>query len=133
MIASTGPPRGQMFITNKETQLNSTSFTLKWTKPEDGGDPNLTYTVEYSKRDTKGNFVHWNKWKDIQQQEYDISDLEDGAEYEFRVTAGNSAGQSDEQAVKRFLVLAGGAVQPTPGERNTPSWKEPCHTRQFFM
>ena len=76
----------------------------------------MKYTVEYSKKDADGNFVHWHKWKNIQQQEFNISGLERGAEYEFRVTAVNVAGQSDEQAVKRFHVLTHAVIPPRPGE-----------------
>ena len=105
-----------MRITNEQRWISSTGFTLQWTKPADGGDPNINYTVEYSKRDSEGNFVLWRKRTGLTQQEYRLGRLVGGAEYEFRVTAVNSAGHGDAQAVKRFSVMDDGSVLPTPGK-----------------
>ena len=109
-----GPPSGPYTITNTVTWLNSTSFTLKWTRPSnDGGDPDLSYDIEYSKETPDGKYVHWNSRKKIDAQEYNVSGLESGSKYEFRVFVSNIAGRKLEPAIKEFNVYSGLDVTPT--------------------
>ena len=113
--SSIGPPSGPYTITNNVTWLNSTSFTLKWTRPpNDGGDPDLRYIVEYSKETADGKYVHWNSRKNILTQEYNVTGLESGSKYEFRIFVSNVAGRKREPAVKEFNVYSGLDVTPTP-------------------
>lgn len=110
-----GPPSGPYIITNTVTWLNSTSFTLKWTRPpHDGGDPNFRYDVEYSKETPDGKYVHWNTRKNIEAQEYNVTGLESGSKYEFRVFVSNIAGRKREPARKEFNVYSGIGITPTP-------------------
>lgn len=124
LFSCPGPPSGSYSITNTVTWLNSTSFTLKWTRPpHDGGDPDLRYDVEYSKEATEGNYVHWNSRKNIIAQEYNVTGLESGAKYEFRVFVSNIAGRKREPAKKVFNVYSGIDTTPTPvGPGKDQSW-----------
>ena len=111
-----GPPRGSFNITNSVTRLNSSSFTLKWTRPPyDGGDPNLKYDIEYSKETPDGKYIHWNTRKNIESQEYNVTGLEGGGNYVFRVFVTNIAGRKKEPASKGFSV-----------DRSVSSKGEPC-------
>lgn len=110
------PPRGSFNITNSVTRLNSSSFTLKWTRPSyDGGDPNLKYDIEYSKETTDGKYIHWNTRKNIESQEYNVTGLEGGGNYLFRVFVSNIAARKKEPASKGFSV-----------DSNVSSKGEPC-------
>ena len=104
-------------ITNNVTSLNTTSFILTWTRPpRDGGDADLTYDVEYSKRNPQGMFVHWTSRKGIGELALNVSGLTGKSEYEFRVFASNIAGRKREPAIKRFDVhLPSIQVIPKPG------------------
>ena len=100
-----GPPGGFFNITNSETWLNTSGFTLKWTRPpHDGGDPNLKYDIEYSMETANGKYSHWNARKNIKSQEYNVTGLEGGGHYEFRVFVSNIDGRKKEPARKGFSV-----------------------------
>ena len=100
-----GPPGGFFNITNSESWLNSSGFTLKWTRPpSDGGDPNLKYDIEYSMETANGKYSHWNARKNIESREYNVTGLEAGGHYEFRVFVSNIAGRKKEPARKGFSV-----------------------------
>lgn len=117
LLSPPGPPSGSFNITNTETWLNSTSFVLKWTRPPlDGGDPILIYDIEYSKADADGKFVHWNSRKGIGAQEYNVTGLQGGSRYEFRVFVSNIAGRKREPARKEFNVYSGVGGGPSPGK-----------------
>ena len=114
-VPTTGPPSGPFNITNTVTQLNVTSFTLKWTRPpQDGGDPELKYDIEYSKANSEGKFVHWNSRKSITRQEYNVTGLERGSRYQFKVFVFNIAGRKREPAGKEFNVTSGDDEEPEP-------------------
>lgn len=116
VVSAYCPPSGSFNITNTETWLNSTSFILKWTRPPlDGGDPILIYDIEYSKADADGKFVHWNSRKGIGAQEYNVTGLQGGSRYEFRVFVSNIAGRKREPARKEFNVYSGVGGGPSPG------------------
>jgi len=114
-VPTTGPPSGPFYITNTVTQLNATSFTLKWTRPpQDGGDPELKYDIEYSKANSEGKFVHWNSRKSITGQEYNVTGLERESRYQFKVFVFNIAGRKREPASKEFNVIGGDDEGPGP-------------------
>ena len=93
-------------------------MTLKWTRPpHDGGDPELRYDIEYSKETPDGKYVHWNTRKNIIAQEYNVTGLEGGSKYEFRVFVSNIAGKKREPARKEFNVYSGVGVTPAPPGR----------------
>lgn len=116
VVSSYCPPSGPLNITNTITLLNATSFMLKWTRPpQDGGDPQLKYDIEYSKSNSEGKFVHWNSRKSITGQEYNVTGLERGSRYEFRVFVSNIAGRKREPASKEFNVIMGDDEGPGPG------------------
>ena len=58
--------------------------------------------------------MHWNSRKNILTQEYNVTGLESGSKYEFRVFVSNVAGRKREPAVKEFNVYSGVDVTPTP-------------------
>ena len=58
--------------------------------------------------------MHWNSRKNILIQEYNVTGLESGSKYEFRVFASNVAGRKREPAVKEFNVYSGLDVITTP-------------------
>lgn len=114
-VPTTGPPSGPFYITNTVTQLKATSFTLKWTRPpQDGGDPELKYDIEYSKANSEGKFVHWNSKKSITGQEYNVTGLERRSRYQFRVFVFNIVGRKREPASKEFNVISGDGEGPGP-------------------
>lgn len=114
-FSCSGPPSGPYEIANRVTWLNSTSFTLEWTRPPyDGGDPKLKYDVEYSKVTPDGKYVHWIARKNIETQEYNVTGLEGGAKYEFKVFVFNIVGRKREPARKTFNVYSGVGVTPSP-------------------
>ena len=122
-LSKTGPPSGPLNITNTITLLNATSFMLKWTRPpQDGGDPQLKYDIEYSKPNSEGKFVHWNSRKSITGQEYNVTGLERGSRYEFRVFVSNIAGRKREPASKEFNVIMGDDEGPGPGNSGSCSF-----------
>lgn len=114
-VPKTGPPSGPFNITNTVTQLNATSFTLKWTRPpQDGGDPDLKYDIEYSKASSEGKYVHWNSRKSITGQEYNVTGLEGESRYQFKVFVFNIAGRKREPASKEFNVISSDDEGPGP-------------------
>lgn len=114
-VPKTGPPSGPFNITNTVTQLNATSFTLKWTRPpQDGGDPDLKYDIEYSKANSEGKFVHWNSRKSITGEEYNVTGLEGESRYQFKVFVFNIAGRKREPASKEFNVISSDDEGPGP-------------------
>ncbi|XP_040890311.1 immunoglobulin-like and fibronectin type III domain-containing protein 1 [Toxotes jaculatrix] len=90
MILS-GPPGAPKVVSASKTCIN-----LTWTPPEDDrGVPIIGYQVEKRKKDT-------NQWialnavnEPIQDVNYAVKDVTEGAEYEFRVSAINESGSGD--------------------------------------
>ena len=97
----TGVP-GRPTITKLEDEVE-TSFTLTWDKPAyDGGDPNIKYKVEWRKKPVDSETLA-NEVDNIGETSYRVSDLEGGADYEFKVFAKNSEGYS-EPATRSYSV-----------------------------
>ncbi|XP_040014925.1 immunoglobulin-like and fibronectin type III domain-containing protein 1 [Xiphias gladius] len=90
MILS-GPPGVPKVVSASKTCIN-----LTWTPPEDDrGVPIIGYQVEKQKKDT-------NQWialnalnEPIEDVNYAVKDITEGAEYEFRVSAINESGSGD--------------------------------------
>lgn len=92
MICSAGPPtapKGPLTVSD----LTSNSCKLSWKEPEsDGGKPLKQYIIE--RRDSKR-----YSWKEVEtvRPKYtsiDVTRLQEGVEYEFRVFAENEEGRS---------------------------------------
>ena len=75
----------------------------------------MKYDIEYSKANSEGKFVHWNSRKSIESQEYNVTGLEWGSRYKFKVFVSNIAGRKREPASKEFNVYSGDAEGPTTG------------------
>ncbi|XP_038047568.1 titin-like [Patiria miniata] len=74
------------------SDVKPTTLTLTWTAPKsDGGAPITNYIIErkdkFSSRWTKVNITS------VTDTSYNVTGLQEGTEYEFRVTAENKAGQ----------------------------------------
>ncbi|XP_028260934.1 immunoglobulin-like and fibronectin type III domain-containing protein 1 [Parambassis ranga] len=90
MILS-GPPGAPQVVSASKTCIK-----LTWTPPEDDrGVPIVGYQVEKRKKDT-------NQWialnavnEPIEDVNYNVKDITEGAEYEFRVSAINESGAGD--------------------------------------
>ncbi|XP_072238784.1 immunoglobulin-like and fibronectin type III domain-containing protein 1 [Leuresthes tenuis] len=90
MILS-GPPGAPKVVSASKSCIN-----LTWTPPEDDkGVPIIGYQVEKRKKDT-------NQWitlnalnEPIEDVNYAVKDITEGAEYEFRVSAINESGSGD--------------------------------------
>lgn len=96
-------PKGPLEVTD----ITKKSCKLKWKKPEDdGGCPITEYEVE--KMDvTTGKWVRVCKVpaKDsIKEPEVEISNLEPGSEYKFRVTAVNKEGDSEPLTTTKSII-----------------------------
>ena len=74
------------------TELTKETAALSWTAPEDDGNSPITnYVVEMR----PARSFHWTTVSDkVSGLSYTVRGLKPGAEYEFRVTAENKAGQS---------------------------------------
>lgn len=103
--AKPSPPKGPLVVTD----VTSTKATLKWKKPEDdGGSPVKEYEIE--KMDTKtGKWIRVGKLPgNTASPEFDVTGLNPGSEYKFRVTAVNDEGDSDP------LVTETGTIAKNP-------------------
>lgn len=73
------------------TEVTTNSLTLSWEAPEtDGGSPIESYLIE--KREGLGEFA-FAKTVDGKTLSVEMKGLRKGKEYQFRVSAENSAGQ----------------------------------------
>lgn len=103
VLGKPGSPKGPLEVTDVTKQ----SCKLKWKKPEDdGGCPITEYEVE--KMD-----VATGKWmrvckvpaKDsLKEPEVEITNLEPGKEYKFRVTAVNKEGDSEPLTTTKSII-----------------------------
>lgn len=103
VLGKPGSPKGPLEVTD----ITNKSCKLKWKKPEDdGGCPVTEYEIE--KMD-----VATGKWmrvckvpaKDsLKEPEVDITNLEPGKEYKFRVTAVNKEGDSEPLTTTKSII-----------------------------
>ena len=97
---------GRPTITNSENEVES-SFTLTWSRPTyDGGDKEIKYKVEWRKKPITDDTVVFEE-ENISQTQLEVKDLDDDAEYEFKVFATNRAEGYSEPAIKTFKVKKG--------------------------
>lgn len=92
-------PQGPLEVTD----VTKTSAKLKWKPPEDdGGCPIKEYEIE--KMDTKtGKWVRVGKVPS-DKLEFDVTGLNPGSEYKFRVTAVNDEGDSEPLETERGII-----------------------------
>ncbi|XP_035804872.2 immunoglobulin-like and fibronectin type III domain-containing protein 1 isoform X2 [Amphiprion ocellaris] len=86
-----GPPGAPKVVSASKTCIN-----LTWTPPEDDkGIPIIGYQVEKRKKDTT-QWIALNALNEpIEDVNYAVKDITEGAEYEFRVSAINESGAGD--------------------------------------
>ena len=105
--------------------INETEITLDWDDTPDAE----SYTYQY--RETGA--LEWSEGVEVSESTAVITELTEGTEYEFQVSAKNSIGQSlfTEQPVSdtpRFItpfVTAGGLWGPFPDDEDDPHfWKD---------
>lgn len=96
-----------MFILNEESTISSTNLTVRWSRPPDnGGEKEISYILEYSKADVDGAHVQWISRRKITRQQFVVEGLVRGS-YLFQVMATNSAGRNKQYAQKTFFVTPG--------------------------
>lgn len=94
-------PKGPLEVTD----ITATSAKVKWEKPEDdGGVPIKEYEIE--KLDTKtGKWVRVGKVPgNAPLTEFEVTGLNPGSEYKFRVTAVNDEGDSEPLESERGII-----------------------------
>lgn len=92
----------------KGTLIDTTSFTLKWRKPQDtGGDNEIEYIVKYRDQ-SEAKPGPWKEFK-TKELEYQIKDLDRNKKYKFEVIAKNRGGESNPD--ERFYRIN---VKPEP-------------------
>ncbi|XP_070759355.1 immunoglobulin-like and fibronectin type III domain-containing protein 1 [Enoplosus armatus] len=107
MILS-GPPGAPKVVSASKTCIN-----LTWTPPEnDRGVPIIGYQVEKRKKDT-------NQWialnalnEPIEDVNYAVKDITEGAEYEFRVSAINESGSGDPSPPSEMVCAKNPNMRP---------------------
>ena len=90
-------PRGPLDVSD----ITPEGCVLSWRPPEDdGGTPVQNYVVEKKGKD--------GKWKPVSKfcrgNKCEISDLEEGEKYEFRVMAVNEQGESEPLVTERAIT-----------------------------
>ncbi|KAK2158172.1 hypothetical protein LSH36_175g03003 [Paralvinella palmiformis] len=123
-----GNPEGPL----EATDITPDSCKLKWKPPkDDGGSPVSHYMVE--KKDRSGKWTPVSKF--CRGNSCDVTDLEEGESYEFRVSAVNEQGQSEPLITDRPIIAkhpfdAPGApgrpiVDDVDADSVTLSWTKP--------
>ena len=99
-IGKPDAPKGPLVVSD----VTKTSAKVKWEKPEDdGGCPIKEYEIE--KMDTKtGKWVRVGKVPGNADTEFEITGLNPGSEYKFRVTAVNDEGDSEPLESERGII-----------------------------
>ncbi|XP_023314705.1 twitchin isoform X11 [Trichogramma pretiosum] len=99
VLSKPSPPKGPLVVSD----VTKTSAKVKWEKPEDdGGVPVKEYEIE--KMDTKtGKWVRVGKVPG-DKTDFDITGLNPGSEYKFRVTAINDEGDSEPLESERGVI-----------------------------
>jgi predicted phage tail protein len=115
-----GKPKGPLEVND----VTATSAKLRWQKPDDdGGCPIKEYEIE--KMDMKtGKWVRVGRVNaDRSPQEFEVTGLNPGSEYKFRVTAVNSEGES-EPLENDFAIVAKNPFEKSdkPGTPQLVDW-----------
>ncbi|XP_058948520.2 neural cell adhesion molecule 1 isoform X3 [Pocillopora verrucosa] len=109
---------GKPTITNTEMNVD-VDFIVTWEGPkDDGGDPNLKYSLEWRKKPINAN-TEVSKEENIQETQFKITGLDYGSEYEVKLFAVNEAGDS-EADTKDFNTTQEPA-STTSSTQSTPS------------
>uniref|UniRef100_A0A183BBQ3 Fibronectin type-III domain-containing protein n=1 Tax=Echinostoma caproni TaxID=27848 RepID=A0A183BBQ3_9TREM len=100
------PPKGPLEVTD----VRGDSCKLSWNPPADnGGSPVTNYIVE--KMDTKtGEWTPVSRF--VRQPEYEVTGLEEGNNYKFRVRAENELGVSEPLEAERSIKAENPATAP---------------------
>ncbi|TPP56261.1 Twitchin [Fasciola gigantica] len=100
------PPKGPLEVTD----VRGDSCKLSWNPPSDnGGSPITNYVVE--KMDTKtGEWTPVSRF--VRQPEYEVTGLEEGNNYKFRVRAENELGVSEPLEAQRAITAENPATAP---------------------
>ena len=94
-----GEPGRPIIYEPKGRNIEKTSFTLKWRRPQDdGGDKDIEYIVRY-RDETETKPGPWNTFT-TKKQEHKIKDLGEDKKYKVEVMAKNKGGNSS--ADERF-------------------------------
>ncbi|XP_010774280.1 immunoglobulin-like and fibronectin type III domain-containing protein 1 isoform X2 [Notothenia coriiceps] len=108
ILILSGPPGAPTLVS-----ATKTCITLTWTPPEDDrGVPIIGYQLEKRKKDT-------NKWialnalnEPIEDVNYAVKDVTEGAEYEFRVAAINESGAGDPSPPSEMVCAKNPNMRP---------------------
>ena len=80
----------------------ATSATVTWAPPaSDGGSPITSYVIE-KREGGRGRWTKCNKY-DVPETTFIVTDLNEGHDYEFRVSAVNKAGAGEPSAVSETI------------------------------
>ena len=103
-----GAPGRPIIYEPPSTNLDVSSFTLKWKRPDDdGGDANIVYKISYRDETDPDIPGPWNN-EETSELEADIKDL-DAKWYKFEVRAANEGGES-EPAEKYYRISRTGGM-----------------------
>ena len=90
-----GAPGRPIIYEPSSTNLDKSSFTLKWKRPEDnGGDSDIVYKIRYRDETDPDDPGPWNN-EETSELEIDIKDLDKLKRYKFEVSATNKGGESE--------------------------------------
>ena len=94
--------------TPEVTKITKDTASLTWTAPQsDGGSEITNYIVEVREVGDK-KWKRANKTDKVKGLKYDVSNLREGTEYEFRVTAENKAGEGKPSGSSRTVKYGRG-------------------------
>ena len=90
-----GAPGRPIIYEPSSRNLDKSSFTLKWKRPEDtGGDSDIVYKIRYRDETDPDRPGPWND-EETSELEIDIEDLDKSKQYKFEVRATNKGGESE--------------------------------------
>ena len=90
-----GAPGRPIIYEPSSRNLDVSSFTLKWKRPEDtGGDSDIVYKIRYRDETDPDRPGPWNT-EETSELEVDIEDLDKSKQYKFEVRATNKGGESE--------------------------------------
>ena len=89
--------------------VTRSSVSLQWNKPDEtGGSPIFAYIIESLEKDQN----KWMKRATVKDLKTTISNLKEGQEYAFRVTALNEAGASDTREASSLVLVRDTLISP---------------------